>query len=76
MQKEMQQSKKNQNFGTVCHTDVYPTFLRWGAKLSETIAKFGGLKIQSSKVEEEATLYYRHLHKTKSCYPEGNLISS
>jgi hypothetical protein len=31
-----------------CHTEVYLTFSRWGAKLSETIAKFRGrsLKIQ------------------------------
>ena len=39
---------KNQNFGTICHTEVGLTFLRMEAKLSEMIAKFRGhsLKIQ------------------------------
>ena len=42
------ESKINQNFGTVFHTDVYLIFLRLGGKLSGTIAKFWGrsLKIQ------------------------------
>ena len=48
MQKEIEQSQINQNFGAICHTEVYYTFLRLGAKLSGTIAKFQGrsLKIQ------------------------------
>ena len=29
----------NQNFGTICHTEVYLTFSRLGAKLSGAIAK-------------------------------------
>ena len=38
----------NQNFGTVCHTEVCLTFSRLTAKLSELITKFRGrnLKIQ------------------------------
>jgi hypothetical protein len=48
MQKERYQSQINQNFGTVCHTEVCLTFSRLAAKLSEMIAKFQGhsLKIQ------------------------------
>jgi hypothetical protein len=48
MQKERYQSQINQNFGTVCHTEVCLTFLRLAAKLSEMIAKYRGrsLKIQ------------------------------
>ena len=48
MQKERYQSQINQNFGTVCHTEVCLTFSRLAAKLSEMIAKFRGrsLKIQ------------------------------
>ena len=42
------QSQINHNFGTVCHTEVYLTFSRLAAKLSEMIANFWGcsLKIQ------------------------------
>ena len=38
----------NQNFGTVCHTEVCLTFSRLAAKLSEIITKFQGcsFKIQ------------------------------
>ena len=36
---EILQSQKNQNFGTVCRTEVYLTFLRWGAKLEIMIFK-------------------------------------
>ena len=48
MQKERYQSQINQNFGTVCHTEVCLTFSRLATKLSEIIAKFRGcnLKIQ------------------------------
>ena len=48
MQKERYQSEINQNFGTVCHTEVCLTFSRLAAKLSEMITKFQGhsLKIQ------------------------------
>ena len=48
MQKEKYQSQLNQNFGTVCHTEVCPSFSRLAAKLSEIITKFRGrnLKIQ------------------------------
>ena len=48
MQKERYQSQINQNYGTVCHTEVCLTFSRLGAKFSGTIAKFQGrsLKIQ------------------------------
>jgi hypothetical protein len=48
MQKERYQSEINQNFGTVCHTEVCLTFSRLAAKLSGIIAKFRGrsLKIQ------------------------------
>ena len=48
MQKERYQSQINQNVGTVCHTEVCPTFLRMEAKLSEMITNFRGrnLKIQ------------------------------
>ena len=48
MQKERYQSQINQNFGTICHTEVCLTFSRLAAKLSEMITKFWGcnLKIQ------------------------------
>ena len=48
MQKERCQSQINQNFGTVCHTEVCLTLSRLAAKLSEIITKFQGhsLKIQ------------------------------
>jgi hypothetical protein len=48
MQKERYQSEINQNFGTVCHTEVCLTISRLAAKLSGMIAKFRGhsLKIQ------------------------------
>ena len=48
MQKERYQSQINQNFGTICHTEVCLTFSRLAAKLSEMITKFRGrsLKIQ------------------------------
>ena len=48
MQKERYLSQINQNFETVCHTEVSLTFLRLAAKLSEMITKFQGhsLKIQ------------------------------
>ena len=48
MQKERYQSQINQNFGTICHTEVYLTFSRLAAKLSELITKFQGrsLKVQ------------------------------
>ena len=48
MQKERYQSQINQNFETVCHTEVCLTFSRLAAKLSEMITKFQGrsLKIQ------------------------------
>ena len=46
MQKEIEQSQINQNFGTICHTEVYLTYLRLGAKLSGTIAKFGGRSLK------------------------------
>ena len=42
MQKEKYQSQINQNFGTVCHTEVCLTFSRLAAKLSEMIEKFRG----------------------------------
>ena len=32
---EIQQSQINQNFGTVCRTEVYLTFSRLGAKLEQ-----------------------------------------
>ena len=35
MQKERYQSQIDQNFGTVCHTEVCLTFLRLAAELSE-----------------------------------------
>ena len=49
MQEERYQSQINQNFETVCHTEVCFPFSRLAAKLSEMIAKFWGrsLKIQS-----------------------------
>ena len=37
---EILESQINQNFGTVCHTKVYLTFSRLGAKLSGSIEKF------------------------------------
>ena len=48
MQKERYQSQINQNFGTICHTEVCLTFSMLAAKLSKMIAKFRGcsLKIQ------------------------------
>ena len=48
MQKERYQSQINQNFGTVCHTEVCLTFWRLAAKLSELAKKIPGrsLKIQ------------------------------
>ena len=48
MQKERYQSQINQNFGTVCHTEVCLTFSRLADKLSKMITKFRGrnLKIQ------------------------------
>ena len=44
---EIQQSQINQNFGTVCHIEVYLTFSRIGTKLSGTIGKFRGSKSAS-----------------------------
>ena len=38
MQKERYQSQINQNFETVCHTEVYLSFSRLAAKLSGMIA--------------------------------------
>ena len=48
MQKERHQSQINQNFGTVCHTEVCLTFSRLAAKISEIFTNFRGcnLKIQ------------------------------
>ena len=42
MQKERYQSEINQNFGTVCHTEVCLTFSRLAAKLSELSKKIQG----------------------------------
>ena len=51
MQKERYQSQINQNFATLCHTEVFLTFPRlaaMAAKLSEMMTKFQchNLKIQ------------------------------
>ena len=46
MQKERYQSEMNQNFGTVCHTEVCLTFSRLAAKLSGMIAKFRGCSLE------------------------------
>ena len=48
MQKERYQSQINQNFATICHTEVCLSFSRLAAKLSEIITRFWdcNLKIQ------------------------------
>jgi hypothetical protein len=47
MQKERCQSHINQNFGTVCHTEVCLAFSRLAAKLSEIITKFHGRSLKT-----------------------------
>ena len=51
MQKERYEGQKHQNFGTIYHTEVFLTFLRLAAKLSEASKKFQGcsLKIKPPK---------------------------
>ena len=76
MQKERFQSEINQNFGTVCHTEVCLTFSRLAAKLSEMITKFRGcsLKIQHwssfdlNGLKNGPSLHFRHsLKPTHLC---------
>ena len=54
IQKERHQSQINQNFGTICHTEVCLTFLRFTAKLSEL------------KIFEMAASYFNREHPLTS----------
>ena len=46
MQKKKYQSQINQNFGTVCYTEVCLTFLKLAAKFSELSKKFQGRSLK------------------------------
>ena len=64
-------SQINHNFGTVCHTEVYFTFSRWGAKLLGMFAKFWGhsLKISPSEVIRPRKAQLRILKKCHGIVP-------
>ena len=62
MQKEGYQSQINQNFEIVCHTEVYLTFLRLGAKVSGMIAKFRG---RSLKIQHRSSFDLNDLERPK-----------
>ena len=62
MQKEIEQSQINQNFGTICHTEVYYTFSRLEAKLSGTIAKIQG---RSLKIQHQLSFDLNDLERPK-----------
>ena len=72
MQKERYQSQINQNFGTVCHTEVCLTFLRLAAKLSEMIAKFRG---HSLKIQPRSSFDLNGLNNSTRKYFENSLKS-
>ena len=72
MQKEKYQSQINQNFGTICHTEVCLTFLRLGAKLSGTIAKFKGCSL---KIQHRLSLELNDLENGPSLHFENSLKS-
>ena len=72
MQKEGYQSQINQNFGTVCHTEVCLTFLRLGAKISGTIAKFRG---RSLKIQHRSSFDLNDLKNDPSLYFKNSLKS-
>jgi hypothetical protein len=72
MQKERYQSQINQNFETVCHTEVCPTFLRLAAKLAEMITKFGG---PSLKIQHQLSFNLNGLKNGTRNYFENSLKS-
>jgi hypothetical protein len=72
MQKESYQSQINQNFETVCHTEVCLTFSRLAAKLSEMITKFGG---RSLKIQHRSSFDLNGLKNRMRIYFENSLKS-
>ena len=62
MQKERYQSQIDQNFGTVCHTEVRPTFSRLVAKFSEMITKFQGCSL---KIQHKSSFNLNDLERPK-----------
>ena len=72
MQKERYQSQINQNFGTICHTEVCLTFLRLTAKLSEMITKFRG---RSLKIQHRLSFDLNGLKNVPSLHFKNNLKS-
>ena len=62
----------NQNFGTVCHTEVCLTFSRLTAKLSEMITKFRG---RSLKIKHQPSFDLNGLINGTCKYFENNLKS-
>ena len=76
MQKERYQSQINQNFGTICHTEVCLTFSRLAAKLSEMIAKFRGrnLKIEHRKsfdLKNDRTKHFQNIWQSRFSGHQG-----
>jgi hypothetical protein len=72
MQKERYQSQINQNFETICHTEVCLTFSRLAAKLSEMIAKFLG---RSLKIQHRSSFDLNGLENGTRKYFENSLKS-
>ena len=72
MQKERYQSQINQNFETICHTEVCLTFSRLAAKLSEMIAKFRG---HSLKIQPRSSFDLNGLNNSTRKYFENSLKS-
>ena len=73
--KSLRNNKKrqiNQNFWTVCHTEVYLTFSRLGAKLSGTIAKFWG---RSLKIQHGSSFDLNNLKNGPSLHFKSSLKS-
>ena len=62
----------NQNFGTVCHTEVCFTFSRLAAKLSEMIAKYQG---RSLKIQHQSSFDLNGLKNGTRKYFENSLKS-
>ena len=72
MQKERYQSQINQNFGTICHTEVCLTFSRLAAKLSELSKKFRG---HSFKIQPQMSFDLNGLKNGPSKHFESSLKS-
>ena len=72
MQRKSYQSQMNQNFGTICHTEICPTFLRLAAKLSEIITKF---RSRSLKIQHESSFDLNGLKNGHTKYFKNSLKS-